>query len=113
MTPAKAAKAPLSQGDSRHERTFSVFPAGEVLGLELSMRPTIAVAIVLVLFLSGSANGADLIQLAETSSVLLGNAYRCGVPTDRVEHAGQVMTSVWDGLWKSAHLGEFVGEFSV
>jgi hypothetical protein len=61
------------------------------LGLELSMRPTIAVAIVLVLFLSGSAKGADLIQLAETGGFLLGNAYRCGVPTDRVEHAGQVI----------------------
>jgi hypothetical protein len=59
--------------------------------LELSMRPTIAVAIVLVLFLSGGAEGADLIQLAETGGFLLGNASRCGVPTDRVEHAGQVI----------------------
>ena len=55
------------------------------------MRPTIAVAIVLVLFLSGGAEGADLIQLAETGGFLLGNASRCGVPTDRVEHAGQVI----------------------
>ena len=55
------------------------------------MRPTIAVAIVLVLFLSGSAKGADLVQLAETSGFLLGNAYRCGVPTDRVKRAGQVI----------------------
>ena len=55
------------------------------------MRPTIAVAIALALFLSGGAEGADLIQLAETGGFLLGNASRCGVPTDRVEHAGQVI----------------------
>jgi hypothetical protein len=55
------------------------------------MRPTIAVATVLVLFLSGGAEGANLIQLAETGGFLLGNAYRCGVPTDRLEHAGQVI----------------------
>ena len=55
------------------------------------MRPTIAVAIALALFLSGGAEGADLIQLAETGGFLLGNASRCGVPTDRVEHAEQVI----------------------
>ena len=47
-----------------------------------------------MLFLSGSAKGADLIQLAETGGFLLGNAYRCGVPTDRVEPAGPVIHAV-------------------
>jgi len=29
--------------------------------------------------------------MAETGAYLLGNAYRCGVPDDRVEHAGMVI----------------------
>jgi hypothetical protein len=86
-----AAKTHLPQVYSRHELIFSVFASRERMGLELSMRPTLAVAIVLALFLSGGAEGADLIQLAEIGDFLLGNAYRCGVPTDPVEHAGQFM----------------------
>jgi len=30
-------------------------------------------------------------QLAETAGFLLGNAHRCGVPTDRVERAGKMI----------------------
>jgi len=53
------------------------------------MRPTLAVTIALVLFLgSGVAEAADTAQLAETAGFLLGNAHRCGVPTERVEQAG-------------------------
>jgi hypothetical protein len=30
-------------------------------------------------------------QLAETAGFLLGNAHRCGVPIERVDHAGKVI----------------------
>jgi hypothetical protein len=41
------------------------------------------------LFLSGSAvaEPANSTQLAETAAYLLGNAHRCGVADERVEHA--------------------------
>ena len=32
--------------------------------------------------------------MAETGAYLLGNAYRCGVPDDRVENAGTVMRNL-------------------
>jgi hypothetical protein len=54
------------------------------------MRPARSVIIVslqlLALLGSGVAEAADTAQLAETAGVLLGNAHRCGVPTDRVAH---------------------------
>jgi hypothetical protein len=37
------------------------------------------------------AKAADPTLLAETAAYLLGNAYRCGVPDDRIEHAGTVI----------------------
>jgi hypothetical protein len=37
------------------------------------------------------AEAADSMQLAKTGGFLLGNAHRCGVPTERVEHAGKVI----------------------
>ena len=56
------------------------------------MRPTVAVTAALVLLLgTGAAKAADPAQFAETAGFLLGNAHRCGVPTDRVEHAGKVI----------------------
>jgi hypothetical protein len=56
------------------------------------MRPTLVVtAAMLFLLGTGVANAADPAQLAETGGFLLGNAHRCGVPTDRVEHAGKVI----------------------
>ena len=56
------------------------------------MRPTLVVATALLLLLgSGVAKAADPAQLAETAGFLLGNAHRCGVPTDRVEQAGKVI----------------------
>jgi len=60
--------------------------------MEFPMRPTLAVIGVLVLLLgTGVAKAADPAQLAETAGFLLGNAHRCGVPTDRVERAGTVI----------------------
>ena len=56
------------------------------------MRLTLVVTTALLLFLGvGIAEAADSTRLAETGGFLLGNAHRCGVPTDRVEHAGQVI----------------------
>jgi hypothetical protein len=46
----------------------------------------------LLLFLGiGAAEAADSTQLAETGAFLLGNAYRCGVPADRVSYAAKVI----------------------
>ena len=56
------------------------------------MRSTLAVTTALLLLLGiGVAEAADSTQLAETGGFLLGNAHRCGVATERVEHAGKVI----------------------
>jgi hypothetical protein len=56
------------------------------------MRSALAVTTALLLLLGiGVAEAADSTQLAETGGFLLGNAHRCGVPTERVEHAGKVI----------------------
>ncbi len=56
------------------------------------MRPALAVTTALLLMLgTGAAEAADSALLARTAGFLLGNAHRCGVPTDRVEHAGKVI----------------------
>ena len=56
------------------------------------MRPTrVVMAALLLLLGTGVARAADPAQLAETAGFLLGNAHRCGVPTDRVEQAGKVI----------------------
>jgi hypothetical protein len=54
------------------------------------MRPTLVVALLLLLG-TNVAEAADPAQLAETAGFLLGNAHRCGVPTDRVERASTVI----------------------
>src|SRR5215470_508563 len=55
------------------------------------MRPIFVVTAAVLLLSIGIAEAADLTQLAETGGFLLGNAHRCGVPTERVEHAGKVI----------------------
>ena len=56
------------------------------------MRPTLAVATALLLLLGATVGkAADPALLAETAGFLLGNAHRCGVSPDRVEHAGKVI----------------------
>src|SRR6516164_9024105 len=65
---------------------------GGRIGWECPMRPALVATSALLLFLgTGSAEAADPAQLAETAGFLLGNAHRCGVPTDRVDHAGKVI----------------------
>ena len=56
------------------------------------MRPTLAVTTALFLLLGAAvAKAADPALLGETAGFLLGNAHRCGVSTDRVEHASAVI----------------------
>src|SRR5271168_4819566 len=88
----KAAKMQLAIDCCRHELTAQVFNVGGRTGWELFMRPSLAITTAVLLLLgAGVAKAADSIQLAETGGFLLGNAHRCGVPTDRVEHAGKVI----------------------
>src|SRR6266481_3855201 len=61
------------------------------------MCSTSAVTTALILLLGiGVAEAADPTQLAETGGFLLGNAHRCGVPTERVEHAEKVIHDLID-----------------
>ena len=57
------------------------------------MRSTVAIttAAFLLLLSIGAAKAADPTLLAETGGYLLGNAHRCGVPTERIKRAGKVI----------------------
>jgi hypothetical protein len=56
------------------------------------MRPTFVIVTAVLFILGiGVAEAADPTQLAETAGFLLGNAHRCGVPTERVGRAGKVI----------------------
>src|SRR5215469_18400212 len=60
-------------------------------GAGLAMRiPTFATGVLLLININ-VAEAADPTVLAETAAYLLGNASRCGVADDRVEHAGTVI----------------------
>jgi hypothetical protein len=60
--------------------------------LELAIRPTFVVIPALLLVLQARlAEAAGSTQLAETGGFLLGNACRCGVLTERLEHAGKII----------------------
>jgi hypothetical protein len=51
-----------------------------------------ATAAAMLLIASPTANsGGDAARLAATGGFLLGNAHRCGIPTDRVVRAGQLI----------------------
>jgi hypothetical protein len=52
--------------------------------------PTLATSVLLLASIH-VAKAADPTLLAETAAYLLGNAYRCGVPDYRIEHAGTVI----------------------
>jgi hypothetical protein len=54
------------------------------------MRSTLTITITVIFFM-GMAKAADPTLLAETGGFLLGNASRCGVPIERVEHAGKAI----------------------
>ena len=83
------------------------------------MRPGLAVTTALLMLLgTGVAKAANSVQLAETAGFLLGNAHRCGVPTDRVEHAGKVIQRLivaasYDSTEEAAANSRFAETFAV
>jgi hypothetical protein len=59
------------------------------------MRLIFAVTTAMVFLLGiGVAEAADPTLIAQTAGFLLGNAHRCGVSTERVEHAAKVVHDV-------------------
>jgi hypothetical protein len=85
MTQEKDSKPAFLAVAFRHEPLRWLLKIGEI-ELEPPMRSILAAA----LLLSGSAvaEPANPTQLAETAAYLPGNAHRCGVADERVEHAG-------------------------
>ena len=64
---------------------------------------------VLLLLSITVAEAADPTLLAETGAFLLGNAYRCGVSTERVTRAGNVIQGMIASLSKDADEKEVAG----
>jgi hypothetical protein len=79
-------------------------------GVGLPMRAPLpfAAAILLLSSISG-AEAAEPTLLAETGAFLLGNAYRCGVSTERVTRAGKVIRGMIASLSKDAGEKEVAG----
>ena len=92
MTQAEDGKSHFALDCCRHEPAVRVLEFWGRIGWEPSMRSTLAFATALLLIAGiGVAKAADPALLAETGGFLLGNAHRCGVSTERVERAGQVI----------------------
>ncbi len=53
--------------------------------------PSLFIAAVLLLSSIGAATAADSSLLAESGAFLVGNAFRCGVPAERIARAGQII----------------------
>jgi hypothetical protein len=87
MTQEKDSKPAFLAVAFRHEPLRWVLKIGEI-ELEPPMRSILAGATALLLSGSAVAEPANPTQLAETAAYLLGNAHRCGVADERVEHAG-------------------------
>ena len=66
-------------------------------------------AAVLLLSSISVTKAADPTLLAETGAFLLGNAYRCGVSTERVMRAGNVIRGMIASLSKDAGEKEVAG----
>ena len=80
------------------------------LGVGLPMRVPLPFATAVLLLSSISvAEAADPTLLAETGAFLLGNAYRCGVSTERVMRAGNVIRGTIASLSKDAGEKEVAG----
>ena len=74
------------------------------------MRASLPFATAVLLLSSISvAEAADPTLLAETGAFLLGNAYRCGVSTERVMRAGNVIRGMIASLSKDAGEKEAAG----
>jgi hypothetical protein len=57
----------------------------------MSVLAATAAAMLLVATPGASSNSSDASRLAATGGFLLGNAHRCGIATDRVVRAGQLI----------------------
>ena len=79
-------------------------------GVGLPMRAPLPFAAAVLLLSSISVTkAADPTLLAETGAFLLGNAYRCGVSTERVMRAGNVIRGMIASLSKDAGEKEVAG----
>ena len=81
------------------------------------MRSILTAATALLLSGSAVAEPANPTQLAETAAYLLGNAHRCGVADERVEHAGTairdlIVVAAPDSAEAAAAESRFVKIFS-
>ena len=81
------------------------------------MRSILAGATALLLSGSVVAEPVNPTQLAETAAYLLGNAHRCGVADERVEHAGTairdlIVVAARDSAEAAAAESRFVEIFS-
>ena len=81
------------------------------------MRLILTAATALLLSGSAVAEPANPTQLAETAAYLLGNAHRCGVADERVEHAGTairdlIIVAARDSAEAAAAESRFVEIFS-
>ena len=81
------------------------------------MRSILTAATALLLSGSAVAQPANPTQLAETAAYLLGNAHRCGVADERVEHAGTairdlIIVAARDSAEAAAAESRFVEIFS-
>jgi hypothetical protein len=81
------------------------------------MRSFLTAATALLLSGSAVAEPANPTQLAETAAYLLGNAHRCGVADERVEHAGTairdlIVVAARDSAEAAAAESRFVEIFS-
>ena len=81
------------------------------------MGSILAGATALLLLGSAVAEPADPMQMAETAAYLLGNAHRCGVADERVEHAGTairdlIVVAARDSAEAAAAESRFVEIFS-
>ena len=81
------------------------------------MRSILTAATALLLSGTAVAEPAKQTQLAETAAYLLGNAHRCGVADERVEHAGTairdlIVVAARDSAEAAAAESRFVEIFS-
>jgi hypothetical protein len=81
------------------------------------MRSILTAATALLLSGSAVAEPANPTPLAETAAYLLGNAHRCGVADERVEHAGTairdlIVVAARDSAEAAAAESRFVEIFS-
>jgi hypothetical protein len=81
------------------------------------MRSILTAATALLLSGTAVAEPANPTQLAETAGYLLGNAHRCGVADERVEHAGTairdlIVVAARDSAEGAAAESRFVEIFS-